>query len=264
MLRQFLKIFRYTELIKALVNRDLKVRYKNSILGYAWTWLDPLMSMFVFILIFEVILQFNIPNFPVYLLSALIPWTFFSNSISGSVGSITGNVSIIKRVYYPREIFPLTVMLSEGVNMFLGLLVLIPVILIFGIAITPKILLLPVPIVLLFVFTFGLCAACSLVNVFFRDMAYIIPFVLRLWFFMTPIFWDPVGRIPPEHLEKFMNIYMPLNPMAVVMALFRAALMGREIPGLHFVGAALFWCVLSVWLGYRVFKKNEDLMVKRI
>ncbi|MEF9427546.1 MAG: ABC transporter permease, partial [Candidatus Mariimomonas ferrooxydans] len=145
MLGNFLEIFRYKELIKTLVSRDLKVRYKKSVLGYAWTWLEPLLTMFIFILVFDIILSIKVENFPVYLLSGLLPWIFFSNSVTSSVNSIAGNTGLIKRVYYPREIFPLTITLGNGINMFLGILVLLPVILFFGIKITPKLLLLPIP-----------------------------------------------------------------------------------------------------------------------
>ena len=263
MLRQLFDLLRYSELIKALVSRDLKVRYKNSILGYVWTWLDPLMTMLVFILVFDVILQMKVENFPVYLLAGLIPWTFFSNAIGGSVSAITGNAALIKRVYYPREIFPLTTLLSEGVNTALSLLVLIPVILFFGIPITVQVLLLPVALLLLFLFTYGICLLCSTMNVFFRDMRYIIPFTLRLWFFMTPIFWT-LDRFKGEDSGPLLDIYMTLNPMAVILSIFRTSLMGHALPGAKYLAACVCWCLVTFTIGYLVFKKAEDFMVKRI
>jgi ABC-2 type transport system permease protein len=260
MLTNILNIFRYNELIKTLVARDLKVRYKNSVLGYAWTWLDPLMTMFVFILVFDILLKIKVENFPIYLLSGLIPWMFFSQSVSASVRSITGNAGLIKRVYYPREIFPLTITLSNGINMFLSFFVLIPIILVFHIEITPKIMLLPMPILFLFFFTFGLSLVFSCLNVFFRDMSYIAPFIIRLWFYLTPIFYVIEGRIP----ARYHDIYMMLNPLAVILSLFRASLMGYSIPAIRHVSVAFMTCMLIFMVGYSIFKKNEDLMVKRI
>lgn len=260
MLKNILEIFRYTELIKVLVGRNLKVRYKSSILGYAWTCLDPLLMMFTFMLVFGIILPTNVKNFPVYLLSGLVPWTFFSTSISGSVDSITGNAGLIKRVYYPREIFPLTITLGNGVNMFLSFLVLIPVILAFGLKITPKILFLPISIFFLFFFTFGLVLIFSCLNVFFRDISYIAPFIITLWFFLTPIFYTAEGRIPAGYLD----IYMLLNPMAVILSLFRASLMDYPLPALKYIVAGFFTCILMFLAGYVFFKKNEDMMVKWI
>ena len=260
MIRNFLDIFRYRELIKTLVGRDLKVRYKKSVLGYAWTWLDPLMTMFTFILVFDYILKMKVPNFPVFLLTGLVPWTFFNNSVNGSVNSMISSAGLIKRVYYPREIFPLTLTLGNGVNMFLSMLVLIPVALAFGIQLTPKLLLLPVPVLFLFMFTYGLGLAFACLNVFLRDMSYIAPFVLRLWFYLTPIFYTVHDRIP----DNLYNIYMFLNPMAVMLGLFRAAIMNLPLPAPGHIASAFFTSVLVLLCGYLFFKKNEDAMVKRI
>lgn len=260
MIQHFLAIFRYTELIKTLVGRDLQVRYKKSVLGYAWTWLDPLMTMFVFILIFDIILSIKVEHFPVYLLTGLIPWIFFSNSIGGSLNSISGNVGLIKRVYYPREIFPITITLGNLVNMFLSLLVLIPIILVYRIEINFNLLFLPISILFLFFIALGFAFFFSCLNVFFRDISYVVPFIIRLWFYLTPIFYVIEGRIP----EHYLNIYMILNPLAVILSLFRASLMGYSFPDIKYVCASFLICIFVLMVGYAFFKKNEDLMVKRI
>ena len=260
MLRSILEIFRYSELIKTLVAKDLRVRYTNSVLGYAWTWLDPIMSMFTFILVFDIMLSIKVEHFPVFLLSGLIPWTFFSSSVISSVGSILNNAGLIKRVYYPREIFPLTIILSDGINMIFSLLLLIPVVLFFGLKITPKILLLPIPTLFLFLLTFGLSLIVSSINVFLRDMSYIAPFVIRLWFFVTPIFYVIDGHIP----EQYINIYILLNPMAVIISLYRTSLMNYSFPAPQHILIAFSTCFLVFIIGYKFFKQIEDIMVKRI
>ena len=260
MIQNLLTLFRYSELIKTLVSRDLQVRYKKSILGYAWTWLDPLMTMFVFILVFDIILSIKVEHFPVYLLTGLIPWIFFSNSIGGSLNSISGNAPLIKRVYYPREIFPITITLGSLVNMFLSLLVLIPIILIYRIEINFNVLFLPISIIFLFFITLGVTLFFSCLNVFFRDISYVVPFIIRLWFYLTPIFYVIEGRIP----EHYLNIYMILNPLAVILSLFRASLMGYSFPAIQYVCASFLISILVFLVGYTFFKKNEDLMVKRI
>jgi homopolymeric O-antigen transport system permease protein len=260
MLRNFLDIFHYRELIKTLVGRDLKVRYKKSILGYAWTWLEPLLTMFTFILVFDVILKIKTPNFPVYLLTGLIPWIFFNNCVGQAVHSISGNAGLIKRVYYPREIFPLTLTLGNGVNLFLGLLIMIPVSLAFGIHITPKILLLPIPIVFLLFFAYGMGLLFACLNVFLRDMAYIAPFILRLWFYLTPIFYVVEGRVP----ERYFDLYMFVNPMAVILGLFRTMIMSLKLPSVLHIVVAFATCTAMLICGYIFFKRNEDRMVKMI
>jgi len=254
------KLSLYEELIKTLVNRDLKVRYRNSILGYIWTWLDPLMTMFVFILIFDVLFKSGIKRFPVFLLCGLIPWTFFQTSVTSSITAITSNAGLIKRVYYPREIFPLTIALSNLVTMFLSVLILIPVVLAFGIPLNLKILLLPVIMVFLFFFTLGMCLLFATLNVFLRDTMYIVPFAVRLWMYLTPIFYSAEQRIPPKYLDT----YMVLNPLAVMLALCRTAFMDYSIPKLSYIAIAFVSSFFMFLIGYVFFKKNEDLMVKRI
>lgn len=260
MLRELFEIFRYMELIKALVIRDLKARYKNSVLGYAWTWLDPLMEMFVFVLVFGILLNIRTENFPIYLLSGLIPWIFFSNSVLGCVQSITGNAGLIKRVFFPREIFIFTLTLGNGINMLLSILVIIPLILIYRLPFSLNFFLIPIPIFFLFSLTLGAGLIFSCLNVFFRDMSYIAPFIIRLWFFLTPIFYVIEGRIP----AKYLDIYMVINPIAVILSLFRASLMGYSIPAMRHIIICFATCILVFLLGYVFFKKNEDRMVKRV
>lgn len=260
MLETFTEALRYKELIKNLVGRDLKVRYKNSVLGFAWTWLDPLLTMCIFILVFDFILSIKTKNFPIFLLTGLIPWTFFNNSVNGSVNSIVGNVGLIRRVYYPREIFPLTMVLANAINMFLSLVVMIPVIVAFGIPLTAKLFLLPIPVLFLFFFTYGIALIFACLNVFLRDMEYIGPFTLRLWFYLTPIFYAVEGRIP----EKYLDAYMFLNPTAVLLTFFRGILMDEQLPAPRHIAVAFTICIIVQLAGYAFFKKNEDKMVKRI
>lgn len=260
MLKNFFELFNYQELIKALVGRTLKLRYRSSVLGYAWTWLEPLMMMCIFILVFDVLFNSGVKNFPVYLLSGLVPWTFFNTSINASVNSITQNVGLIKRIYYPREIFPLTVMLTHGVTMFLSFIVLIPVMLAFGIPITAKLSLFPVVTVFLFSLTFGLCLIFATLNVFIRDTQPISQLIMRLWFYACPIFYSVENRVP----ERILDIYYVLNPMAVLLSLFRSAFMNYNVPKPANIGITFLECILIFLLGYTFFKRNEDLMVKRI
>jgi len=253
-------IIAYRELIRALVQRDLKVRYKSSLLGYTWTWLDPLLTMSVFLFVFNYVLKMQVEHFPVFLLCGLIPWTFFSNSLSAGVSSLTANTVIIKKVYYPREIFPLVTVLSNGVNMFLSLLVLIPIVIVSNISLSPKVMLLPFPILLLLMMGYGLALIASIVNVYFRDMAYIIPFLIRLLLFLTPVFYQIEGRVP----ETMYKLYMSVNPMATLLTFFRACLMGSSLPEWKFVGVACGFSLLALWLGFELFKRYGDSVIKRI
>lgn len=260
MLKNFIELIKYQELIKILVGRNLKARYRGSILGYAWTWLDPLMMMFIFILIFDVIFKSGVENFPLYLLCGLIPFTFFTNTIGASVSSISDNTGLIKRVYYPREIYPLTITLTHGVTMFLSFLVLIPVVLVFGIPITINILLFPIVTVFLFFLACGLGLIFATMNVFMRDIKHIVPLIIRVWFFGTPIFYSVEGKVS----ERVIDLYMILNPMATIVTLYRAAFINYNAPNLIAIVITFCVCLVTFMVGYVIFKKNEDLMVKRI
>ena len=260
MLKKLLELYQYQELVKILVSRNLKVRYRSSVLGYAWTWLDPLMMMFIFILVFDVLFESGIKNFALYLLCALIPWTFFQNTTGQSVSSITDNAGLIKRIYYPREIFPLTIMLTHGVTMLLSLAVLIPVVLAFGIPINTKILLFPIIAIFFFLFTLGLSLIFSTMDVFMRDIRHIVPLILRLLFYGTPIFYAVENRVP----DRILDIYMFVNPLAVILNLFRFMFMNYYMPKPIHIAFALVDCIVLFLVGYVFFKKNEDLMVKRI
>ena len=180
--------------------------------------------------------------------------------MGGSVISITGSAGLIKRVYYPREIFPLTVVVSNAVNMFLSLVILLPFFLLYEIPFSWNLFLLPIPIIFLFFFTLGFCLIISCANVFFRDMSYVVPFVIRLWFYLTPVFYVIEGRIP----EKYVSVYMLSNPLAAILGFFRACMLNFAFPSFGYTAISFGSCLFVLMVGYAFFKKFEDLMVKRI
>jgi len=259
LIKKIIEIIEYKELIKNFVIRDLKARYKGYVLGYLWSWLEPLITMLIFIFIFDIILKIKIENFPVYFLSGSIPWLFFSRSISSSVNSIVGNAGLIKNIYFPRVIYPLSVTLSNLANLILSLVVLIPIILLFNVNITYKALLLPLPLILMFFLVFGLALLFSCLNVYFRDISYISGFILRFWFYASPIFYNIEDRVSARLLDLYL-----LNPLAVILMLFRTALMGLNPPNIRSVLIASFVCILTFIVGLWLFLDKEDKMVKMI
>ncbi len=311
MVKWLLELTHYVELIKALIVRDLKARYKGSVLGYVWTWLDPLLTMLVFIIVFDIILAIEVKDYPIYLLAGLIPWNFFGSSVTQSVNSITGNRGLIKKIYYPREIFPLTVVLANGVNMGLSfivltaiiflfsinvgvgtflviffnnlvfftvlallavvlgnsidmgfnLIVLVSVIILYKLQFSPVLLLLIVATVCLFLISFGVSLIVSFMNVFFRDITYVVPFVIRLWFFLTPVFWSlENGKIP----KNFIGAYLMANPLAVILAMYRSAFLGNPAPAVKYVLCAFTISSLVFCTGYVLFKRYEDEIARRV
>ncbi len=160
-------MWQYRDLTRNLVVRDLKVRYKNSFLGVAWSWINPLLMMIVYTIFFTVLLRnTSLPHYPVFLLSGLLAWNFFSESLSSATGSIVNNAHLIKKVYFPREVLPVSTVLASLVNFLIALPVLFTMTLIFGVRLTPWVLLLPVTILIQVIFTIGLTLILSTLNVF--------------------------------------------------------------------------------------------------
>ncbi len=253
------QLWRYRELVRNLVMRDLKARYKNSVLGFVWSLLNPLLMMLVFTVVFTVMLPSSIEKFPVFVLCGILPWNWFATSMSGSVQSIVANSNLVKKVYFPREVLPLSLVLSNGVNFLLALLILFPMILIYRIELTPWVLMLPVLIVIQLVFTLGVALFVAALNVFFRDTGVIMEVIVQAWFFLTPVVYDI--KVLPQH-KVIMGIDVNvqrlayiLNPMASIIANIRDILYWSVPPGLDFMARTAFTSLLVLLLGYLFFTR---------
>jgi len=234
-------MWRYRELIRNLVARDVKVRYKNSVLGVLWSLLNPLLMMLVFTVVFTVMTPAGggIRNFPVFVLCALLPWNFFSASLIGATGSIVGNANLVNKVSFPREILPASIVFAELVNFCLALVVLFAMIFIFGIGLTPWALLLPVVLLIQVVFTLGISFLLATLNVFYRDTQQIMSVVMLAWFFVTPIFY-PVSILPRDYHIWGLTIDVwrwthILNPMTSLIATYRVILYDGAPPAYDFL-----------------------------
>jgi lipopolysaccharide transport system permease protein len=258
MTQRVAELYQYRELIKNLVIRDLKVRYKNSVLGVLWSLLNPLLMTLVFTIVFTLMIpNSEIPNYPVFFMCGFLPWSFLSASLLGAANSIVGSAPLIKKIYFPREVLPLAEMLSNLVNFLLALLVLFAMILISGIRLTPAVLMLPLIILTEMMFIMGLSFILSTANVFYRDTEHILQIVMQAWFFLTPIFY-PI-RILPESAEILgmtLNIQLwvrRLNPMASLVASYRDVLYYGVPTGLDFFLRTALTCAAILVLGYLLF-----------
>jgi len=268
MVARLRELLRYRDLIQNLVMRDLKVRYKSSVLGFLWSLLNPLLLMLVFTVVFTVMMpNADIPKFPVFLLCALLPWNFFSRAMMGAVNSIVYNGSLIKKVYFPREIMPISVVLSTFVNFLLSLPVLFAFLAIFQVPFTIWLIYLPVIMVVQVVFAIGVALVLATLNVFYRDTAVILEVVLQAWFFLTPIFY------PAEFLPEWrtvLGIALPvrrltyiLNPMASIVASYRSVLYGftngapPAPPAWDFFSRTVVTAVVCFLIGYAIFIRHS-------
>lgn len=251
------ELVRYRELVRNLVIRDLKARYKNSVLGFLWSLLNPLLMMIVFTVVFTVMLPNNVPKYPVFVLCALLPWNWFSGSISGGLTSIIGNSNLVKKVYFPREALPLSVVLAQGVNFLLALPALFAMMLVFQVPFTVWILLLPVVMLVQLIFTLGIALFLAALNVFFRDTGVIMEVLLQAWFFLTPVVYDimvlPESKMIMGHDVDVRRAAFILNPMASIIANYRVILYWGSPPAFDFLIRTAVTSLVILICGYWFF-----------
>jgi ABC-2 type transport system permease protein len=235
--------------------RNFNTKYRQSVLGVLWSFLNPLLTMAVQYIVFSQLFRSDIAHFPVYLLSGIILFGFFAECVSLGMDSIVMNGPLITKVAMPKMIYPLSRSLSSLINLVISFVPLLAVMLVSGTPLTPALLLLPVVIVLLFGFVFGMTLILCTMNVFFRDTRFLWSVVSLLWTYATPIFY-PISIIPAAWQGLFR-----LNPMFQMIDLLRTIVIGGTFPGLIQLGACLLCAVLPLLLGMWVFRRNEDKFV---
>lgn len=267
-------IWAYRELLGNLVRKELKVRYKDSMLGFLWTLVRPLLQLFVYAIAIGVFLGAGrtIPDFGVYLFTGLVAWTLFTDVIGGCTGTIVSNAGLVKKVYFPRELFPLSVVGAAVVNFALQLLVLVAAYAATGSWPRPgNLLLVPLALVVLIVFGTALGLVLAAAFVYLRDVQYLVEVGLLLWFWMTPIVYDWTkvkdNLVSGAGLTWLFQIYLA-NPMANVVLAFQKALWpgGDTERGQPFVydgdlylrlGVLLLACGALLWCAQRIFARTQ-------
>jgi lipopolysaccharide transport system permease protein len=251
------ELWQYRELVYNLVVRDLKVRYKNSILGIVWSLVNPLLMMAVYTVVFKLIGQAGQPNYPVFILCALLPWNLFSSSVSQATDSIITAAPLINKVYFPREVLPISSVLSNLVNFLIALPVFFLLAWIMGNSVTLHAALLPVIILIEIAFTLGITLITSTLNVFYRDTRHVLDVLLLAWFFLTPVFY-PITTVQEQRVVMGITLNMRvwlrrLNPMASIIASYRDILYWGTFPGLDFLLRTALTAVTVLIIGYLFF-----------
>lgn len=213
--KRFIEIYKYREMLKSLVKKDLRTRYKGSFLGFLWTFLSPLLQVAVYAVIFPFLMRMTTKNYTMFLFVAQVPWNFFTNSLLGSCGLFVYNSDLVTKVYFPREVLPISNALGGLCNLCFGYMVVIPLMMLFGIPLTWNLLWLP----FLFLMQTLLCAGTALifssVNVYFRDVEHFTNIVMMALYFATPIMYD-ISAMP-----KGLQPILLLNPMAGYILAYR-------------------------------------------
>lgn len=219
-------LYRFRDLLYYLVVRELRARYKNSVLGFLWSLLNPLLMMLVFTVVFSLLNPNSTVERPaIYILCGLLPWNYFSAGVMTSIGSIVGNSNLVKKAYFPREVLPISSVLAQLVNFLLAFVVLFVLLLIFQTNFSPRLWMLPFVILLQTSFIIGVALLLSAVNVYYRDTMMIMDVVILAWFFLTPVFY-PLDILPRSYewfglewnVHRLMYI---LNPMASLINTYR-------------------------------------------
>ena len=245
-------VFKQRDLLLELIKREIKARYKQSILGYAWVLLVPLLNLVVLTVVFSYFIRVPTGGTPyvIFLFTGLVPWTFTVNSISFATQSVVSNTSLITKISLPREIFPVATILAKMVDFLLTCLILVLFLIIFDISFKLTMLFVPVIFFFHFLLISGISLFLSAMNVFFRDVENVIGVFLTIWMYITPVLY-PQELIPPVFVPLF-----NLNPMMPIINAYRNTILYGTMPALQSFGYAIGISTLIFILGYKFFKNK--------
>jgi len=249
------ELWKNRQLISALGLKELRVRYKRSALGFLWSLLNPLLMMIILTVVFSTIARLPIRQYAVFLMSALLPWTFFSQALSYGVESIVGNGELLKKVYIDKAVFPAAAVFSNVINFMLSLVPLVLLLLVMRFPLHWTWIYLPVAITTLILFASGFCFFFAAANVFFRDVSHILQIVLSAWFYISPIIYS-LDFIPPK-----MRLIFRLNPIAYILDGFRDAIYFGRLPSPASMFAAIAISLATLMAGYAFFRRSQESFV---
>ena len=255
---QINELYRYRSLIWNLVVRELKARYRGSMLGFMWSFLNPLLLISVYTLVFSVYLRFNMENYVVHLMCGLLPWLWFSSSLLEASGSILAGGNLIKKILFPAEVLPLVVVMTNAINFLFSLPILLLFVILFKIPIGASILALPLVMLIQFVFSAGLAFMFSALCVHYRDIQHLLGNFLTLWFFATPIIY-PLKQIP----EKF-QFTVHLNPVAPLVFAYQDIFYYHRFPSFQALMVVAVMALVTYAMGSMVFEKFRGSFAEEV
>lgn len=267
--KYFKNFLKYRYLLGELVNKNIKLQYRNPVLGLFWTFLQPLLTMIVLSLVFGQIFGHDetiILNYPTYLLCGRLLYEFYTQATKKSMRSILGNASIIKKVYVPKYIYPLSNIISTFVTFLISLTVLAVVMGYFMLFtdtkmhLTPYVFLAIVPVLILLILCMGVGMILATMHVFFRDVEYLYDVFCMLLFYLTPIFY----QVEQLHLYKWMQLALMANPLYSLVSMFRACVLFGEMWNWHWFCYSLGFSLVTLLIGFYVFYKNQDKFILHI
>jgi len=258
MLETVKKIYQYRILIYTLVAREVKARYRGSIMGLFWSMLNPLLLMLVYYLVFSFVMKVKMENYLVYMFVGLLPWTWFSSALMEGTSSILLGGNMVKKTIFPAEILPVIYVFSNMVNFFLSLPVLIVFIIIFRVHVSFLIFYFPFIVMVQLLFTLGIVFFLSVLNVWFRDVFQLLVNLLNLWFYVTPIIY-PISQVPQWGRKFFL-----INPIYPIISSYQNIFFFNKNPDFIGLSIVFIFSVFLFWQGQLFFKRYQDYFAEEI
>lgn len=244
-------LYNYRELLKSNVKKEIRGKYKGSFLGILWSFINPLLQVAVYAIVFPYIMRVKTDNYLQYLITGIIPWTFFTTVLNQGMITVRMNAGIIKKVYFPREILPISVALSGLVNFFISCIIILLFCIFGGVGISWHLALLPVFAIIQFFLTLGIVMALSAINIYVKDTEYLVNFLVNMLFYGTPILY-PVTLFP----ERFRWI-LYANPLTELINAYRDIFIYHQLPGLMEIGYLVGITTVIFFIGLAIFRKLE-------
>ena len=253
MVKWFLELWNFRELLWALTLREIKVRYKQTILGVAWAILQPAALTLIFTVVFSFFLKVSSGSvpYPIFSYSALLPWTFFTTAVSFGALSVVNNGNLATKVYFPREILPLASVGAAFFDFLMASIVFVLLMIYYHIQVSASLILILAIVPSIFLMTCGISFFLSTLNVLFRDIRFVVPLVLQIWLYLTPVIYSS-GQVP----EKY-RIYLSLNPLAPLVEGFRGVTVYGKVPDIGQIILSVVISILIFFIGYWFFKSKE-------
>ena len=252
MLLMFCDIYRYREMLINMVRRELRGKYKGSILGFLWTFINPLLQLVVYTIVFSNIMRMGVSNYEIFLFVALIPWMFFSTSVLSGAGSIIYNQSLVTKIYFPREILPLSVVTSNFINMIYCSVIVLAVVLFYHMNLNLEVwFMLPVIAFIEYILVIGIVLIVSALTVYFRDLEHILGIIIMAWQFLTPVMY------PESFVRSQYQAILYLNPMTPIIISFRDVLYYGKMPVVENLVYAFLWSLIIFICGFLLFGKLQ-------
>lgn len=241
----------YREFLKSNVKKDIRGKYKGSFLGILWSFINPLLSVLVYAIVFPYIMRIKVENYLIYLITGIIPWTFFTSSINMGLISVLSNADIIKKVYFPRIILPISTVTSCLVNFLISCVIILLFCLGSGLGISVQILWLPLIAIIQYIMLLGFTFILSAIEMYMRDIEHIINFILSMAFYVTPILYTP------DIFPKKLAFVLKINPMAYLVNAYRSIFFYQKMPDLRGIGIVSIFSIIIFVIGYFVFEKLQ-------